>query len=385
MENNELVVYGENGEIVECSFERVDFNNHPTIMSYGDSVIDELANVLESSSQLIVETPQEQVDAKTMQAISTFDESLDESAEKSKNPGLIVKVKRGLSSALSKIGINAFQEVLQEDTFVVRYKKQREMLAVVKEILGRQNERILAEISLTSDIIKTMEPLIKKFDTMIEVGQKDLATYREETDALALSAAQDDFKAQKAIRLRRKVEEVFEKQLNELANMSISYEQQVEEYQFQQLTDMSLVSTKTSQIKHGVPVLESQASLMVKNKEQEQAIAEAKALDDAINNAIKKNADDVLTNITGAMDLDVNGGIRTETQEYVGATLSKAVDLYKIRDKKIKERIEKDTKAREKLKAERNRAKQEILGLFEETFLPEGLSQAPVQKTLGGK
>lgn len=383
--NNELVVYGQNGEIVECNFQRVDFSNPPTIISYCDDTIEALANVLESSSQLVVETQQEQVDAKVMDEISTFDESLDESAEKSQKKGLLAKAKRGVSSILAKIGIDAFEEALQDDTFANRYKKQREMLSQVKEILERQNERILGDISLTGEIIKAMEPLIEQLDTMIEVGKADLEAFNKETEALAATIEPNDVKAQKAIRMRNKIAEVFAEKLNKLANMSISYDQEVEEYQLQQLADMSLVGIKTDQIKHGVPLLESQASLMVKNKEQSQAIAEAKALDDVINGAVRKNADELLTNVTATVDLSVNGGVRTETLEHVGNSLAKAIEVYKSRDKMLKDRMAKDAQVRQKLQADRNKAKQEILGLFEENLLADSMTQAPTQKRIGGK
>lgn len=391
MAENELIVYGENGEIVECGFDRVDFTNPPSLISYGDSVIEELANVLESTSQLILETPQEQVDSKIMQEITTFDQTLDKSAEKINNPGLVDKAKRGLSSVLSKLGINALEDALQEESLANQYREQREKLSEVKEILVRQNERIFASITLTSEIIKTMQPLIKKFDTMIEVAKEDLKKFRSEIDALAATADPQDERVKNAIRVRVQTADFFEKQLNELQNMSVTYDQTVAEYQLQQITDMSLVSTKTSQIKHGIPVLETQAGLMVKNKEQQQAIAEAKALNDAINNAVKKNAGDLLTNIEGALQLEVNGGITGDTIASVNSTITKAVEVYKNRDKMIKEKIAKDSQIREKVKADRNKTKQAILGLFEDSFLIDGndasitIIENTPQKQIGSK
>ena len=391
MAENELIVYGENGEIVECGFDRVDFTNPPSLISYGDSVIEELANVLESTSQLILETPQEQVDSKIMQEITTFDQTLDKSAEKINNPGLVDKAKRGLSSVLSKLGITALEDALQEESLANQYREQREKLSEVKEILVRQNERIFASITLTSEIIKTMQPLIKKFDTMIEVAKEDLKKFRSEIDALAATADPQDERVKNAIRVRVQTADFFEKQLNELQNMSVTYDQTVAEYQLQQITDMSLVSTKTSQIKHGIPVLETQAGLMVKNKEQQQAIAEAKALNDAINNAVKKNAGDLLTNIEGALQLEVNGGITGDTIASVNSTITKAVEVYKNRDKMIKEKIAKDSQIREKVKADRNKTKQAILGLFEDSFLIDGndasitIIENTPQKQIGSK
>ena len=52
--NNELVLYNERGELVECNFQRVDFNNPPSILSYGDEVKEAITNILNSTAQIAV-------------------------------------------------------------------------------------------------------------------------------------------------------------------------------------------------------------------------------------------------------------------------------------------------------------------------------------------
>jgi len=383
--NNELVVYGQNGEILDCRFQRVDFNNPPTVISYCDDAIDAIAGVLENSSKLSVGTPQETLDAKKIDEITNFDETLDEGNEKLENPGLIVRAKKSLGALLSKIGITSLEEHLREESLQDLHDQQQEMLTEVKEILVRQIERITMGIELTGDIINETTPLIQQLDAMVEVGRSDLAAFREETEVLAASVDPTDIKAQRPINIRRKVADVFDEKLNQLANMSISYDQAMEEYQIQQLTDMALVGVKTGQIKHGIPMMRTQADLMVRGKEQTKAIAEAKALDVAFNDAIKKNSDVILINANETLDLSVNGGIKTETHEYVRERISKAVEVYRSRDKKIKERIAKDAQTRDKLIAQRNKDKQDILSLFEENLLTEGFTAENPQKRLGGK
>lgn len=384
--NNELVVYGENGQIIECKFQRVDFNNPPTVISYCDDVIESLANILDSTSKLVIETPQEIMDTKTIDRIALFNEGVDESLEEQANPGLATRTKRSLNSMFSKIGITLFEEALQEDTPANRYKKQREILAEVKEILGRQNERIITGISFKGEIIKAMEPNVTNLDTMIEVGQKDLKAFKEETAAMALQIAPEDYKGKKEIRIREKIALIFDEKLNRLANMAEAYYLEIEEYQISQLTDMTLVGIKTDQIKHGVPLMESQAGLMVVTKEQTQQLTEAKALDDVINNTIMKNADELLVNVNTASELSVNGGLRTSTIEHTANQVSKAIETYRNRQKQIKYKMIKDAQTRERLRAQRNKDKQEILGLFEDNLLADGLTESlSNEKKFGGK
>lgn len=383
--NNELVVYGEKGEVLDCKFQRVDFSNPPTVISYCDDAIDAIAGVLENSSKLSIGTPQEIIDGKKIDEITNFDQTLDEGNEKLENPGLITRAKKGLGALLSKIGITSFEEHLKEESLQDLHDQQQEMLTEVKEILIRQIERIMMGIELTGDIINETTPLIAQLDAMVEVGRADLSAFREETELLAANVDPTDVKAQKPINIRRKVADVFEEKLNQLANMSISYDQAMEEYQIQQLTDMALVGVKTGQIKHGIPMMRTQADLMVRGKEQTKAIEEAKALDVAFNDAIKKNSDVILINANETLDLSVNGGIKSETHEYVRERITKAVDVFRSRDEKIKARIAKDAQTREKLIAQRNKDKQDILSLFEETVLVEGFTTENPQKRLGGK
>lgn len=384
-EKNELVVYGENGEILDCKFERVDFNNRPTIISYCDDVIDSIVSVLENSAKISTRTEQELIDSQTIDEITNFDKTLEKTEEKNQNPGLIVKAKRSVGSLLAKLGFNSLEEHFKEESLEDKRDQQQETLDQVKEMLGRQIERILMGIDITGSIIRDTEPLVNQLDVMIKVGHDDLNAFKEETEALATTADVSDGAAQREINVRRKVANLFEEQLSSLSGMSTSYYQALEEYELLQLADMSLVGTKTKQIKHGLPMMTTQADLMVREKEQARAIQEAKALDDAFNYAIKKNADQILTNVEATIDLSVNGGVKAETQEYVGEKITKAVELYRSRDKKIKDRMAKDKQIREKLKDERNKAKQDILGLFEDTLLTDGFSVDAPQKRLGGK
>ena len=94
MENNEIVVYGDNGEIVNCNFNRVDLTTPASILSYGSEAIEAIGDVLDSTAQMAIETDQEIVDGKKIESISNFGKELDESEKEQKSTTLVKKGKQ---------------------------------------------------------------------------------------------------------------------------------------------------------------------------------------------------------------------------------------------------------------------------------------------------
>ena len=116
--NNELVVYGESGEIVNCNFQRVDLQAPSTILSYCSDVKDAISAVLESTAQMTIQVDELTVDEKDIEKISNFDASLDES-EKSTGKNTLIK---GIKGLLGKLGVDSFKDTLEEDNYATRYK-----------------------------------------------------------------------------------------------------------------------------------------------------------------------------------------------------------------------------------------------------------------------
>ena len=81
MENKrtDLVVYGENGEIVSTTFQRLDLNVPTTILSYCDDVKNQISTILDSTAQMSIDSENIVLDEGLIESISSFDESLDES------------------------------------------------------------------------------------------------------------------------------------------------------------------------------------------------------------------------------------------------------------------------------------------------------------------
>ena len=79
MENNNSLEVFQKGEILDCNFERVDFNNSATVFEYGDSTTQEISNIFSNSSNLALSINEIVLDDKILSSVSSFDDSLEES------------------------------------------------------------------------------------------------------------------------------------------------------------------------------------------------------------------------------------------------------------------------------------------------------------------
>ncbi len=382
MENKELVVYGENNEIVSCSFERVDLNTPSTILSYCSDVKDAIGAVLDSTSQMTIEIDELKVDEKAIEKISTFDTSLDES-EKSKGKNSLVK---GIKGFLGKLGIDVFKDILEEDTYASRYEEYCKMLNQVAEAVESQKQNTLNDIELKNNIIKEMQPLIQELEVMIEVGLKDKEAYDKETEEMKQNGDPNDLDIQNQIQFRTQVSAIFNNKLNELEKALILYKEQVQTYRIQQNSDMELVMSNESYLRDSVPILKAQGSVMVFNRIQTKRIERQQALDKATNEAIINNAKELQTNAQAAVDLSVKGRVNMSTLEELDSAIRSGIQIFK-NGKKLKQ----DMNARErqgikKLNESLNQYNEELLNLIEgNEIAADAIGISSPQKRIGGK
>ena len=381
MENNELVVYGQNGEIMECNFQRVDLQNPSTILGYCSDVKDAIGNILDSTSQMTIEVDELTVDEKAIEKISTFDTTLDES-EKSKGKNSIIKSVKGF---LGKIGLSAFKDVLAEDTYATRYQEYCKLLNEVATAIESQKQNTLNDIELKNNIIKEMTPLIKKLEVMVEVGLKDKEAYDKETETLKAQADPSDLDAQNEIQFRTQVSAIFNNKLNELEKALILYKEQIQTYRIQQNTDMELVMSNESYLRDSVPILKAQGSVMVFNRIQTKRIERQQALDKATNDAIINNAKELQTNAQAAVDLSVNGRINVSTLEELDSAIRNGIQIFR-NGKKVKQDLNaKERQSMRKLNDSLNQYSEELLNLVEGSVIPTQVIKDSTQKRLGGK
>lgn len=383
MENKKdnLVIYGESGEILECSFARVDFNNPPTILTYCSDVKQEMSNLLKSSSKLVVQIEQPSIDTKDIDEISSFDASLDKS-EKSKKKNVLV---RGVKKIFGKVGIEAFDEVLQEDNYATRYQKYLELLEKIAKDIEHQKETTLSEANLKQDIINGLQPLIDQLEIMIEVGLKDKENYDKETESLKLNADPANIDIQNEIQIRTKYSERFDHKLIELQKALIQYKQQIQSYKLQIAADFEIVMANDSYLEDSLPILEAQGSLMVTNRIQTDKLEMMHALDAATNAAIAHNAEVLQANAQAALDLKLNGRISTQTLQQVDVHLRKGVQIFKDGAKKKLELNKKDREDLRKLSDSINEYNSEFLNFLQGSELSMNSINTSYKKRIGGK
>lgn len=361
MENNELVVYGNNGEIVDCKFQRVDLNTPSTILSYCSDVKDAISNILDSTSQMAIEVNEEQVTEAELAQIPNLGESLEES-EKSKNKNTLVKSIKGF---LGKLGIDAFKEVLEEDTYASRYREYCDMLSKIADSVESQKQNTLNDIELKNNIINEMMPLIQQLEIMIKVGIQDKQVYDEKTEELKATADPNDIDVQHQIQYRTQISAIFNNKLNELEKVLIAYKGQIQIYRVQQNSDMELVMANESYLSDAVPLLKANGSSMVLGKIQEKRMERQKALDAATNQALIQNAKQLQVNAQSAVDLSVNGRVTIDALKQLEASVKAGAQVL-INGKKAKQqKNEQERKELQNLSRTLTEYNEELLNLIE--------------------
>lgn len=361
MENNELVVYGNNGEIVDCKFQRVDLNTPSTILSYCSDVKDAISNILDSTSQMAIEVNEEQVTEAELAQIPNLGESLEES-EKNKNKNTLVK---GIKGFLGKLGIDAFKEVLEEDTYASRYREYCDMLSKIADSVESQKQNTLNDIELKNNIINEMMPLIQQLEIMIKVGIQDKQVYDEKTEELKATADPNDIDVQHQIQYRTQISAIFNNKLNELEKVLIAYKGQIQIYRVQQNSDMELVMANESYLSDAVPLLKANGSSMVLGKIQEKRMERQKALDAATNQALIQNAKQLQVNAQSAVDLSVNGRVTIDALKQLEASVKAGAQVL-INGKNAKQqKNEQERKELQNLSRTLTEYNEELLNLIE--------------------
>ena len=324
-EKNELVVYGEQGEIVDCKFQRIDLNTPSTILTYCGDVKDAISSILDSTAQMAIIVDEIEVDEKDIEQIHNFGESLEES-EKSKNKNSLVK---GIKGILGKLGIESFKDALKEDNYSTRFQQYCELLTRVTNAVESQKQNTLNDIELKNNIINEMVPLLEQLEVMIDVGLKDKEAYDKETEELKLNADPNNIDVQNEIQFRTQISAMFNNKLNELEKALVAYKGQVQFYKIQQNSDMELVMANESYLQDSVPLLKSLGSGMVFSKIQSKRIARQQALDMATNQAISENAKRLQVNAQAVGDMTLSGRVNVESLKQMEDAARNGIQILK--------------------------------------------------------
>lgn len=339
MEKNELVVYDKNGQIIDCQFERMDFENPEAILNYASDVIGQISCVLDSTAQMAIAGNIETLDENQIASITSFDESLDESdraREKEKKQLPIVKAAK---SVLTKFGIVSSK---QSDltTYKGRYEEYCRGIDSVCDVVQGQIVSSLEAYQLKGAIKAEMKPFVEQLRYMCEVALNDKLAFDRQTEELEKGEQTPEIEME--IKYRKKISAFVNSKLEQLEKAKTAYQQQMHTFSLQQITDVEIALQGESYLKHCAPILKAQGSVMVFSREQKEKLESFKLLYDASNQALQENARQVLENTEATMDLKLNGGITMDTLHTLDDTLKNGVEVINSGNAKKQEMIEKE-------------------------------------------
>lgn len=387
----EIVTYGEKGEILSCQFGRVDFNTPATILSYCDDVKDEISAILDSTAQMALDSQEVQVDEKMLANITSFEESLDESEKQKQKEANQPAIIKGIKGILATLGVKKFEEKSEEETtYKGRYEKYCEGLEEVSAAVESQKQGALNDINLRNAIVSELTPYIEILEEMIKVGEIDKDTFDATIEALkALPQTQD---TEYEVQYKTQLSEVFNGKLDKLRVALVALKTQVQTYRLQNGTDMQNVMEATTYISDVAPILKAQGSVMVFNRQQENRLRTLAQLNEAANVAMTNNARDLEQNIQAAAELGLNSGITVETLKSIEGTVRRGITISQNFRQQKQQKIAQNKQALTQLSSALDSASQELLQLADDATVREELlkgsntsSYRVPQKRLGTK
>lgn len=361
--NNEIVVYDNNGQIIDCQFARVDMNQPATILSYCSDVKDQISGILESTAQMSIAAEEVVLDEATINSIASFDESLDES-EKQRNKKELAIVAKA-KSLLAKFGVDKFEDEARLKTYKGRYDEYCRGISLVVEAVEKQKQASLNDIELRNEIIEEMTPLIEQLEIMVKVGHEDKAKYDAETDEIRKIQPQT-LDTEYEIQYREQLTEVLNNKLHELEKALVLYKEQIQTYRLQQKTDMQLTMEADSYIRDQAPILKAQGSVMVFNRQQADRITRMQKLNEKSNEAITNNARQLEQNVQATIDLMLNQGISVDTLKVVDQSLRKGVDLFRNGRAQKHQQVENQRASLKALSESLDAYQQEVIKLIQD-------------------
>lgn len=366
MENNngnEIVVYDNNGQIIDCQFARIDMNQPASILSYCSDVKDQISGILESTAQMSIAAEEVVLDEATINSIASFDESLDESDKQRNKKELAIVTKA--KSFLAKMGVDKFEDEARLKTYKGRYDEYCRGISLVVEAVEKQKQASLNDIQLRNEIIEEMTPLIEQLEIMVKVGHEDKAKYDAETDEIRKIQPQT-LDTEYEIQYREQLSEVLNNKLHELEKALVLYKEQIQTYRLQQKTDMQLTMEADSYIRDQAPILKAQGSVMVFNRQQADRITRMQKLNEKSNEAITNNARQLEQNVQATIDLMLNQGISVDTLKVVDQSLRKGVDLFRNGRAQKHQQVESQRASLKALSESLDAYQQEVIKLIQD-------------------
>lgn len=353
----ELVVKKE-----KSKFKEVDFENPSTMLTYGNEAKDAITAILENTARLADDRDELQIDHETLESLTTFDETLDESEQARKKKYL--PVVKGIRGFLTKMGVKKFEKEERKRSYKAQFDDYCEKIDNICNAIESQKQSSLQDIELRSTIVKEMSPYIELLETIIEEGKVKKNAYDLETEEM--KSLEPTKEILDLIDYRTQLSEFFNGKLTELGKVLVAYRDQVQMYRVQQITDFELVKAHETFLKDTSPILKSQGSVMVFNHQQKTKLQEMKNVNEVANIAIARNSQQLVTNAESAVELSLNGGITVETLIGLDDAIKRGVQIYVEGKEQKKIIVEETQKALQQLNSSIDSYQNELLKLIDD-------------------
>ena len=346
----------------KTKFMEVDFDNPSTMLIYGDEPKKAIAKILENTARLADDREELQVDKETLESLTTFGETLDESEEARKKK--YTPAIKGVRGFLTKLGVKRFEEQERKKSYKVQYEDYCSKIESICTAIESQKQTSLANIELRSCIVKEMSPYLDLLETIIQEGKAKKFVFDNETESLRkLEPTKENLDL---IDYREQLSEFFNGKLTELEKVLVAYRDQVQMYRVQQITDFEIVKGHETFLKDTSPILKAQGSVMVLNHQQKSELAEIKMVNDFANLAIANNSNQLVENAESAVELSLNNGISVETLTKLDDAIRRGVEIYVQGKEQKKAIVEETQQALQQLGASIDEYQNELLRLIDD-------------------
>ena len=319
-------------------FERVDFENPESILYYGHDDKQAISDILINTAGLSIKQGKLALSDDMIQKLYTFEDELEESDRKSSKKELAI-VARG-KALLTKLGVKKFEREKEQNSYGARYEAYCENIKSVCGYIEEQMQQSLNDINLRQQIAYSMKPYLEHLQMTIQAGEADYFLFLEEIENMKNSPNAEELADE--IRKKELIAHVFNDKLDKLRKVFTAYKQQLLVYAEQQHNEMILVGQQQSYIEDQQPILRSQGSSMIFNRQQSKRASDLEKLNDATNRAYQENAAAIIQNTDAISELAVNGGLTTDSIQTLQGAIEHGIQVIKDTQQRLTERIASD-------------------------------------------
>jgi len=346
MEKNEVIVVDKE-EVMDVNFQRVDFNEPSTVLSYGQDVISEIEKMVSEVTSSISEeyVPDEEF-YERVDELSGFSTKLDKLEEKKE------KSNEGINKFLNFINRKILKDESNEKlSYSQEYQKYVDSVdQVVREVEMMYNSS-RNDFELFSQFIKRIKPYIGVLQQVYSLGFEDRVKFSEEVIDLEqkYAAEPDNVDYKRESIYKRQVLDIFDEKLFGIQKSIASINEIVIQWNLRQMNAIKQLTSYQSFLTLDKSVLKLNGTALVGAKKQKEEVERLQYLVDGVNAALVQGPKELNDNIRGINELTKEGNIRVSTLAEIDKYLQEGVNLLKQGAKEKKAFIEANTKELEKI------------------------------------